>query len=57
MGLVFFAVYYLLFRFAITRWNMRTPGREPEAEFDAEERANVGEGVESATSVEPGGER
>ncbi|WP_396930766.1 PTS transporter subunit EIIC [Mycolicibacterium sp.] len=55
MGLVFFAVYYLLFRFAITRWNMRTPGREPEAEFDAEERANVGEGVESATSVEAGG--
>lgn len=29
MGLVFGAVYYLLFRFAITRWNMRTPGREP----------------------------
>ncbi len=57
MGLVFFAVYYLLFRFAITRWNMRTPGREPEAEFDAEERANVGEGVESATSVGAGGER
>lgn len=55
MGLVFFAVYYLLFRFAITRWNMRTPGREPEAEFDAEERANLGEGAESATSVEAGG--
>ena len=37
MGVVFFVVYYLLFRFAITRWNLRTPGREPESEFEAEE--------------------
>ena len=42
MGVVFFVVYYLLFRFAITKFNMRTPGREPEAEFEAEERANLG---------------
>ncbi|HEX5142840.1 MAG TPA: PTS transporter subunit EIIC [Mycobacterium sp.] len=41
MGLVFFGVYYAVFRFAITRWNMRTPGREPAAEFEAEERANL----------------
>jgi PTS system N-acetylglucosamine-specific IIC component len=34
---------------------MRTPGREPEAEFDAEERANLGEGGESATAVDAGG--
>lgn len=27
MGLVFFVVYYLVFRFAIVTWNMRTPGR------------------------------
>ncbi|MEN4479084.1 MULTISPECIES: PTS transporter subunit EIIC [Mycolicibacterium] len=51
MGVVFFVVYYLMFRFAITRWNMRTPGREPEAEFEAEEQANLGEGAESATAV------
>ena len=37
MGVVFFVVYYLLFRFAITKWNLRTPGREPESEFEAEE--------------------
>jgi N-acetylglucosamine PTS system EIICBA or EIICB component len=55
MGVVFFVVYYVLFRFAITKWNMRTPGREPEAEFEAEERANVGEGAESATAVAAGG--
>ena len=36
MGVVFFVVYYLLFRFAITKWNMRTPRREPEVEFEAE---------------------
>ena len=55
MGVVFFAVYYLLFRFAITKWNMRTPGREPESEFEAEEQANLGEGAESATAAAPGG--
>ncbi|MBV8928498.1 MAG: PTS transporter subunit EIIC, partial [Mycobacteriaceae bacterium] len=34
MGVVSFAVYYLLFRFAITKWDMRTPGREPDAEVE-----------------------
>lgn len=51
MGVVFFVVYYLLFRLVITKWNMRTPGREPENEFEAEEQANVGDGGDSATSV------
>ena len=55
MGLVFFAVYYLLFRFAITKWNMRTPGREPESEFEAEQQANLGEGADSATAIVAGG--
>jgi PTS system N-acetylglucosamine-specific IIC component len=55
MGAVFFVVYYLLFRFAITKWNMRTPGREPEAEFEAEEQANLGEGAGSTTAVVAGG--
>lgn len=55
MGAVFFIVYYLLFRFAITKWNMRTPGREPESEFDAEEAANVGEGETAATAVTAAG--
>ncbi len=55
MGVVFFVVYYLMFRFAITKWNMRTPGREPESEFVAEEAANLGEGETSATAVTAGG--
>src|SRR6476661_2149947 len=54
MGVVFFVVYYVLFRFAITKWNLRTPGREPESEFEAEEQANLGEGAESVTAVSAG---
>ena len=51
MGVVFFVVYYLLFRFAITRWNLRTPGANRRDEFEAEEEANLGEGTGSATAV------
>ena len=51
MGVVFFARLLLLFRFAITRWNMRTPGREPEDEFEAEEAANLGDGADAVTAV------
>lgn len=51
MGLVFFAVYYLLFRFVITRWNMRTPGREIESEFEQEESANLSDGADAATAI------
>ena len=55
MGLVFFVVYYLLFRFAIVKWNMRTPGREPESEFEAEEQANLSEGGDAPTAIAAGG--
>ncbi len=41
MGAVFFVVYYLLFRLVIRWWNLRTPGREPEDEFEAEQAANL----------------
>ncbi|MFJ9627575.1 PTS transporter subunit EIIC [Streptomyces sp. NPDC091280] len=34
IGLVFGAVYYFVFRFAITKWNLPTPGREPEEEIE-----------------------
>ena len=44
-----------MFRFAITKWNLRTPGREPEGEFEAEEQANLGEGADSTTAVSAGG--
>ncbi|MFD0397016.1 PTS transporter subunit EIIC [Kitasatospora sp. NPDC127121] len=34
IGLVFAALYYLLFRFAITKFNLKTPGREDEDEIE-----------------------
>jgi N-acetylglucosamine PTS system EIICBA or EIICB component len=34
VGLVFAATYYGVFRFAITKWNLPTPGREPEEEVE-----------------------
>lgn len=34
IGLVFAAIYYVLFRFAITKFNLTTPGREPEEEVE-----------------------
>src|SRR6476620_2858847 len=41
MGIAFFLVYFFLFRWVIIKWNMRTPGREPEDEFEAEQAANL----------------
>ena len=32
IGLGYAAIYYFLFRFVITRWNLRTPGREEDAD-------------------------
>ncbi|GAA3769833.1 PTS transporter subunit EIIC [Streptomyces phyllanthi] len=34
VGLVFAAIYYVTFRFAIIRFNLPTPGREPEEEVE-----------------------
>ena len=34
IGLVFAAVYYVTFRFAIIKFNLTTPGREPEEEVE-----------------------
>ncbi|MGW3624600.1 PTS transporter subunit EIIC [Streptomyces sp. NPDC000880] len=34
IGLVFAAVYYVTFRFAIVKFNLTTPGREPEEEVE-----------------------
>jgi PTS system N-acetylglucosamine-specific IIC component len=43
-GLIFAALYYVMFRWVITRWNLRTPGREPDAEFEASEQAGSSDG-------------
>ncbi|MDX2707278.1 PTS transporter subunit EIIC [Streptomyces sp. PA03-6a] len=41
IGLVFAAVYYVLFRFVITRFDLATPGREPEEVAEEMEQGNV----------------
>lgn len=45
LGLVFFVVYYVVFRFAITKWNLKTPGRED----DEEDMAGEGEELSADT--------
>ena len=56
MGVVFFAVYYVLFRLVIRWWNLRTPGREPEDEFEAEQAANL-DGRARRPAISAGGSR
>ena len=42
IGLAYAAVYYVLFRFVIRRWNLRTPGREEEGTEAAEGLVDTG---------------
>ncbi|PVG84834.1 PTS N-acetylglucosamine transporter subunit IIBC [Nocardioides gansuensis] len=39
IGLGYAVLYYFLFRFVITKWNLRTPGREEEAAIEADTSA------------------
>jgi len=71
VGLGYAVVYYALFRFVITRWNLRTPGREPEEDADGDtapaqdvalpEQETAGDAVAStsgrATADRPGPDR
>lgn len=43
LGLAFAALYYVLFRFVITKWNLRTPGRLPDDEFEETQDALTGD--------------
>jgi PTS system N-acetylglucosamine-specific IIC component len=45
MGLVYAVVYYVLFRFLIRRFNLATPGREPEDSEPGAEGAEAGAGA------------
>ncbi|MFT4295956.1 MAG: glucose PTS transporter subunit IIA [Micropruina sp.] len=57
LGVVFFIVYYLLFRFVIVKWNLRTPGRQPDADFEAEQAANLTDEDGAAAATGTGGSR
>ncbi|MQA12387.1 MAG: PTS N-acetylglucosamine transporter subunit IIBC [Pseudonocardiaceae bacterium] len=41
IGLVFAVLYYFTFRWAITKWNLRTPGREDEETLGEEDTAEA----------------
>jgi PTS system N-acetylglucosamine-specific IIC component len=41
-GLVFAVIYYVLFRFLITKFNLATPGREADTDEDVEEDETTG---------------
>ncbi|MGI2328391.1 glucose-specific PTS transporter subunit IIBC [Planococcus sp. YIM B11945] len=43
VGLVFAVIYYFGFRFAITKFNLMTPGREADTEDDEEDGEEVGD--------------
>jgi PTS system N-acetylglucosamine-specific IIC component len=55
IGLGYAVIYYFLFRWIITKWNMRTPGREEEAEaIEAslgEEAAEIAAGTAGVTAT------
>ncbi|MDF9839126.1 MULTISPECIES: N-acetylglucosamine-specific PTS transporter subunit IIBC [unclassified Paenibacillus] len=51
VGLAFFVLYYVLFRFIIVKFNLKTPGREDDLEDDLQEvAAGSGRGTVSASS-------
>jgi N-acetylglucosamine PTS system EIICBA or EIICB component len=51
MGLVFFVLYYVIFRFAITKWNLMTPGRDPQGATDDDLEAAAATGTGTGTGA------
>jgi PTS system N-acetylglucosamine-specific IIC component len=54
IGLAFGALYYVVFRFAIRRWNLRTPGREEDVVAESDTpmvQAEAAEVVEAAERI------
>src|SRR6478609_8591026 len=47
MGVAYFFLYFFLFRWVIKKWNMRTPGREPDEEFEDEQEENFDAGADA----------
>ena len=51
IGLGYAVVYYVLFRFVITRWNLRTPGREDDTDGTASGAEAAGTGAAGAADT------
>jgi N-acetylglucosamine PTS system EIICBA or EIICB component len=54
IGLAYAAVYYVLFRFVIRRWNLRTPGREDDPEVEVEPATSQPRTTGPAPGTDPG---
>jgi len=52
IGLIYAAIYYFLFRFVITKWNLKTPGREDDESPEADESV-VGSSGDTAVREKP----
>ena len=57
MGLGYAAVYYLLFRWVIRRWNLRTPGRDDDDDDAVTPEQQVEAGTDVGTDAGPGASR
>jgi PTS system N-acetylglucosamine-specific IIC component len=52
IGLAYAVVYYVLFRFVIRKWNLRTPGREEDAAAEGGTEGTLGTTDDSAQPLE-----
>lgn len=52
LGLIYAAIYYFLFRWVITKWNLKTPGREDDESPEADESI-VGSSGDTAVREKP----
>ena len=52
-GLVFFVIYYVVFKFAIEKFNLKTPGREDDDVSETKETVKVTSNTELATALLP----
>lgn len=52
-GLVFFVIYYVVFKYAIEKFNLKTPGREDDDTAEVTETVKVTSNTELATALLP----
>lgn len=52
-GLVFFVIYYVVFKFTIEKFNLKTPGREDDDVSETKETVKVTSNTELATALLP----
>jgi PTS system N-acetylglucosamine-specific IIC component len=57
LGLIYAAIYYFLFRWVITKWNLKTPGREDDESPEADESVVGSAGDRSAGDRPSAGEK